>query len=120
MKTKEQLLKEKAKIETELKKLENTNKEDERLTFWNKWSDKEHCLEAVKRNGYSLRFVKNQTDEICLEAVKRNGYSLQYVKNQTDEICLEAVKQDGDLLLYVKLPSAFEKITGLKVKEIEK
>jgi len=32
MKTKEQLLKEKAKIEAELKRLEE-NKEDERLTF---------------------------------------------------------------------------------------
>ena len=95
MKTKEQLLKEKAKIETELKKLENTNKEDERLTFWNKWSDKERSLEAVKQDGYSLRFVKNQTDEICLEAVKENG----------------------DALKYVKLPSAFEKITGLKLEK---
>ena len=34
----------------------------------------------------ALRFVKNQTHEICLEAVKRDGLALQYVKEQTPEI----------------------------------
>jgi len=61
----------------------------------------EICLESVKQNGYSLRFIKEQTPEICLEAVKQNGNSLQYVKEQTKEICLEAVKQDGNSLQYV-------------------
>jgi hypothetical protein len=36
-----------------------------------------------------------------LEAVKRNGDALQYVKDQTEAVCLEAVKQDGDALQYV-------------------
>ena len=58
-------------------------------------------LEAVKENGYALRYIKNQTEEICLEAVKEEGYALQYVKNQTEEICLEAVKQNGYALKYV-------------------
>ena len=60
------------------------------------------ALEAVKQDGYSLRYVKEQTEAICLEAVKRDGYSLQYVKEQTEAICLEAVKRDGDSLRYVK------------------
>jgi hypothetical protein len=72
MKTKEQLLKEKAKIEAELKRLEE-NEEDGRLTFWKQWSDEKYCLEAVKQDGYALE--------------------------------------------YVKLPSAFEKITGLKLSK---
>jgi hypothetical protein len=38
------------------------------------------CLEAVKQNGYALRYVNEQTDKICLEAVKQNGYALRYVK----------------------------------------
>ena len=63
---------------------------------------KEECLEAVKQDGYALRYVKEQDKEICLEAVKQNGYALQYVKEQDKEICLEAVKQDGDALQYVK------------------
>ena len=37
------------------------------------------ALEAVKRNGYALSYVKEQTPEVCLEAVKRNGYALRYV-----------------------------------------
>ena len=59
------------------------------------------ALEAVKQNGYNLRYVKEQTEAICLEAVKKNGYSLQYVKEQTEAICLEAVKENGDSLQYV-------------------
>ena len=66
------------------------------------WNDSEYCLAAVKRDGYNLRFVKNQTPEICLEAVKQNGYNLEYVKEQTPEICLEAVKQYGLALKFVK------------------
>ena len=38
------------------------------------------ALEAVKQNGYSLQYVKDQTETICLEAVKQDGYSLRYVK----------------------------------------
>lgn len=78
----------------ELQQLEET-KEYERITFFKKWSDEKYCLEAVKQNGDALR----------------------YVNNQTDEICLEAIKQNKDALQYVKLPSAFEKITGLKLEE---
>lgn len=32
--------------------------------------------------------------ELCLEAVKENGNTLEFVKDQTDEICLEALCQD--------------------------
>jgi len=44
------------------------------------WNNKEECLEAVKQNGWALRYVKEQTPEICLEAVKQNVYALRYVK----------------------------------------
>ena len=53
------------------------------ILFFEKWSDKKQCLEAVKEDGYSLRYVNEQTDAICLEAVKQNGDSLQYVKKQS-------------------------------------
>jgi hypothetical protein len=59
------------------------------------------CLEAVKQDGYALRYVTDQTEAICLEAVRRHGYALQYVANQTESICLEAVKQDGCALQHV-------------------
>jgi hypothetical protein len=70
--------------------------------FYEQYSDKKYCLEAVKQDGYALRYVKDQTKEICLEAVKQDGDALRYVKDQTKEICLEAVKQDGYALRYVK------------------
>jgi len=42
------------------------------------------CLEAVKRNGLSLRYVKeglvkDRYVDICLEAVKRNGRVMHFV-----------------------------------------
>ena len=62
----------------------------------------EKDLEAVKQNGFALKFVKDQTPELCLEAVKQNGIALRYVRDQTPEICLEAVKQNGWALQFVK------------------
>ena len=62
----------------------------------------EASLEAVKQNGYALRYVKDQTEAVALEAVKQNGYALQYVKDQTEAVALEAVKQDGYALQFVK------------------
>ena len=61
----------------------------------------EICLAAVEEDWYALRFVRNQTEETCLAAVKENGFALQYVDNQTEEICLAAVKQNGYALQYV-------------------
>ena len=78
------------------------------------WSNEKHCLEAVKRNGYSLQYVKDQSEAVCLEAVKQDGYSLRYVKDQTEAVCLEAVKQDGYSLQYVKEKKTFIKILEKK------
>ena len=64
-------------------------------------SCEKYCLEAVKQDGYTLQFVKNQTEEICLEAVRNDAYALKYVKNQTEKVCLEAVKQNGYALKYI-------------------
>ncbi|MGO0862028.1 DUF4116 domain-containing protein, partial [Clostridioides difficile] len=38
------------------------------------------CLEAVKQDGESLKYVKNQTKEICIEAVENDARSIQYIK----------------------------------------
>lgn len=55
--------------------LEKVNrKENEIIEYVGK-----EAIEAVKQNGYSLQYVKEQTSEICLEAVKRNELSLRYV-----------------------------------------
>jgi len=44
-----------------------------------------NIMEAVKRNGYALRYVKEQTEAVCLEAVKRNGDALSYVNKSIFE-----------------------------------
>jgi len=41
--------------------------------------------------------MENEQIKNDLEAVKQNGYALKYVENQTEEICLEAVKQKGEI-----------------------
>jgi len=61
------------------------------------------CLEAVKRNGSTLQFVKHQTDKICLEAVKQNGFALQYVEHQTYEICQAAVTNEKGASQYIMI-----------------
>ncbi len=63
--------------------------------------DVESALKAVERNGYALRYVKDQTEAVCLKAVEADGYALQYVKDQTEAVCLKAVERNGDALQYV-------------------
>ncbi|CCL32353.1 hypothetical protein BN174_4070001 [Clostridioides difficile E15] len=71
------------------------------------------CIEAVKQNGLSLQYVKEQLDEICIEAVKNYGNALKLVKEQTGEICMNAVKNDGLVLKYVK----WDELKGKFLKE---
>ena len=56
-------------------------KSQEEIEF-EQWSDEKYCLKAVEQDGYSLRYVKEQTEAICLKAVEQDGYSLQYVKDK--------------------------------------
>lgn len=65
------------------------------------WTNEKFCLSAVKKNGWGLEYVENQTEEICLIAVKQNYHALQFVKDQTDAICTAALKKDGWALEYV-------------------
>ncbi len=62
----------------------------------------ELCMEAVKQDGLALQSVKNQTPELCMGAVKQNGCALGFIHDQTPELCMEAVKQDGWALQFVK------------------
>lgn len=78
----------------------------------------EICLAAVKQEGHALQYVANQTEEICLAAVKQDGYALSFVANQTEEICLAAVKQDGHALRYVDESCLTEHVEGMTVEEI--
>ena len=43
------------------------------------------AMKAVERNGYALRYVKEQTPEVCMKAVEGNGDALQYVNKNIFE-----------------------------------
>ena len=77
------------------------------------------ALEAVKRNGDALQYVKDQTDAVCLEAVKEYGNALRYVKDQTEAVCLEAVKEYGNALQYVLVKELFVAISAKVGIEVE-
>ncbi len=64
-----------------------------------KFFTEKESLEAVKRDGYLLRYVKNQTDEICLEAVKKYADALQYVNEDVFKITKELTIQEISELL---------------------
>ena len=57
-----------------------------------------------------IKFQGIENEKAALEAVKRNGYALQYVKDQTEAVCLEAVKRNGDALQYVVIRAIFDTI----------
>ena len=65
------------------------------------WTNKKECLEAIKKNGLAVRYVKKQTPEICLEAVKQTGYAIKYVKEQTPEIYVQAILNNEGAKKYI-------------------
>lgn len=66
----------------------------------------DESMAAVRRHPSALRWVDRQTPEICLEAVRKNGLTLQWVKIKNHEIyrdiCLAAVRQNGLALKWVR------------------
>jgi len=79
------------------------------------WTNIEICKLVVHKDGFVLKYVKNQTDEICWLAVQQDGLALQYVQNQTDEICRLAVQKSGLILEYVQKQT--EEICRLAVQQ---
>lgn len=68
--------------------------------------NKEVVLEAVKKNGMSLKFASKELQndqEIVIEAVKQNGLSLKYLPNyykNNIEIVLLAMQQNPTAWLF--------------------
>jgi hypothetical protein len=88
-----------------------------------KYQNSEMYVDAIKRDGYALLFVRKdlQTEELCKLAVQQNGYVLQYVRDdlQTEEICKLAVQQDRDALRLVKDNLLREELRKLEYKRSE-
>ena len=82
-----------------------------------KYFNEEDSLKAVEQNGYALKYVAIQTENICLKAVEQNGYALKFVAIQTENICLKAVEKNDYALQFVK-ESQFMTEKELTVAEI--
>ncbi len=44
-------------------------KSQEEMEF-EQWSDKKYCLKAVEEDGYTLRYVKEQSEAVCLKQLR--------------------------------------------------
>ena len=78
-------------------------------------------MNVVKKNGLLLQCIENQTYEICYEAVKNNGFSIKYVNdNILDEnICIEAIKQNLFAFKYVKEECKTTDVYYLIIKKLQ-
>ena len=56
--------------------------------FLKKQLSKAKQLEAVKQNGYSIRFIHNPDKEVQLEAVKQDGNSIRFIHTLTPELLI--------------------------------
>ena len=52
---------------------------------YNKLSIEEQ-IKIVKKDGYSIRYIKNPIEKVQLESVKESKDSIKYIKNPTDKI----------------------------------
>ena len=43
-------------------------------------------LEAVKQDGWAIRFIKNPSEQMQLEAVKQNGFAIYFIKNPSKKV----------------------------------
>ncbi len=58
-------------------------------------------LEAVKHNGYEIRFINNPTEKICLEAVNNKAIAIKYIDNPSERVQIESIKKDHLSLYYL-------------------
>ncbi|MFH7767649.1 DUF4116 domain-containing protein, partial [Acinetobacter sp. BSP-28] len=50
---------------------------------------------SLKKYGFALKYVHQQTEQICQAAVQSNPQAIKYVKEQTEGLCYMALRKDG-------------------------
>jgi hypothetical protein len=103
-----------------LKLIENHNTEIATMYITN-YNDKVK-LALVKRNPFILNDLINRkhlkiSEEIQLEAVKRNGFVIGYIKNPSEEVQLEALKQNPTSIKYIKSPCKAAQLVAFNHKD---
>ena len=62
--------------------------------FLKKQPPKQQQLEAFRKNGDNIRFIRDPDNEVQLEAVKQNGYSISYIRDLTPELLIAYLESD--------------------------
>lgn len=65
-------------------------------------SKSEIYMNAIEKDGCSLKYIHDQTENLCKDAVSQNGFALKYVKEQTEELCMYAIKQNPLAIQFMK------------------
>jgi len=71
-------------------------------------------LEAVRQNGSAIRYINNPSEQVQLAAVRQFGRAISYINNPSEQLQLEAVKQDGWAIEYIKNPSEQLQLEAVK------
>ena len=71
-------------------------------------------LEAVKRNGYALRYCIHPREAVQLEAVKQDGNALIYCTHSSDAVHIDAVKRKWKALQFCTHASEAVQIEAIK------
>jgi hypothetical protein len=62
-------------------------------------------LSAAKRNGESIKFMKNPSEKVQLAAVNQNEDAIMYIENPSEAVQLAVVSLDSNLIRYIKNPT---------------
>ena len=65
------------------------------------WDDNDFCLEITKQCGYTLQFIKNQTEEMCINAITNYPDAITNVQNKTKKIWITAIKCKSMIVLSI-------------------
>lgn len=71
-------------------------------------------FKILRENAFTIRYIKNPTEEILLETVRQDGNAIQFIKNPSEQVQLEAVRQTGFAIEFINNPSEQVQIEALK------
>lgn len=70
-----------------------------------KYETEKEQLEAVKEDGYNIRYINNPSEKVQLAAVKQNAEVISYIHNPSEEVQLSVIKKDPLTIQYIHNPS---------------
>ena len=92
---------------------------------WSQFFTEELCILAVQENRHAITqvadgpiiFSDSFMEKICRLSFEKGGYSLEFIKNQSEIICAYAVQKNWQEIRYVKKEFLTEKICELTAQQ---